>query len=143
MNVNTHRFYGYLDDEKLFFPSAQLPRRKNYFIYVIIIAQMFTFCYIYLQFIFENLFPPSFDFLHLNQGCNWTFLFCTSLYVMSFIHYLAGSPGNHTRYFQYGRTSFKACYGFACFLSGGRINRDCLAICSCRISIKSATYGAR
>lgn len=25
---------------------------KNYFIYVIIIAQMFTFCYIYLQFIF-------------------------------------------------------------------------------------------
>ena len=31
MNVNTHRFYGYLDDEKLFFPSAQLPRCKKLF----------------------------------------------------------------------------------------------------------------
>ena len=31
MNVNAHRFYGYLDGEKLFFPSAQLPRRKKLF----------------------------------------------------------------------------------------------------------------
>ena len=107
MNVNTHCFCGYLDDEKLFFPSAKLPRCKKLFhlcnnncTNVCILLHLFA---IYFLKIF---FFPLLIFCPQTRGAIG--LFYTSLYVMSFICYLAGSPGNHTRYFQYGRTAFKA-----------------------------------
>ena len=144
MNVITHRFYGYLGDEKLFFPSAQLPRCKklfhlcnNNYTNVYILLHLFAIYFLKIFFFPLLIFCTQTRgaiglcfFIPVCMLCFLSIILLDRLEITLGISSMDAPLSKHS-------------YGFACFLSGGRINRDCWAICSCRISIKSATYGAR